>query len=109
MEKKSSPKTGTRALFMRNKGDEVAIAFMDPAWIRSDIVLVDKEDGSVHAVLHESLYFIDHLPPHMLDSFKSQDTVLLTAPHPEGGFVDLVAPLQMIPETSEKTVCGGKS
>lgn len=80
------------AFFLDGRG-QAAIAFSDPAFIRSDLIVVDPSDRSVHAVLHEASHLIGHVSAEMLEAILGGGEVLLAALHSRGHIVDLLAPV----------------
>lgn len=93
MAHKAAAGDGMRAAVMRNGDGHVAIAFFDPAYVRSDTIVLDPQDNSLHAVLHESAHFIAHLDEETARTLHGQPEILLTARHYNGDIIDLVAPV----------------
>lgn len=83
------------AFFLNEKG-QAAIAFSDPAFVRADLIVIDRRDHSVHAVLHESSHLIGHVSPEMADAILGGGEILLAAVHTQGHLVDLFAPVSEI-------------
>lgn len=82
-----------RAVFFIDRAGCAAVAFSDPAFVRSDAIVVDRQDHSVHAVLHESAHLIGHVSPEMADVMVGKGEALLAALHTCGHVVDLLAPV----------------
>ena len=79
--------------FMKSAKGKVCIALSDPAYVRSDLILLDRRDNSVHAVLHESSHFLGHLTEGMANAFVDNKEILLCAVHTNGGIFELKSPL----------------
>ncbi len=75
--------------FSRNPDGQLCIRFSDPAYVRSDVIIYDRKDNSVHAVLHEASHFVGYLPKEFAGG-GLQD-VVLSAPHYFTGTVNLRA------------------
>jgi hypothetical protein len=86
---------GVRAAFLRNHHGRVCIAFSDPAFVRSDSIVIDPKDFAVYAILHEAAYFISRVSETMARAFAESDEALLTAVRPDGHVFELTAPVQV--------------
>ncbi|MCB9979340.1 MAG: hypothetical protein H6862_07045 [Rhodospirillales bacterium] len=82
-----------RAAFFFDRRGQAAVAFSDPTFIRSDMIVVNRADHSVHAILHESDHLIGHVSPEMAEAMIRGGEVLLAAVHVHGHIVDLYAPV----------------
>lgn len=82
--------------FIRNEKGDICIAFSDPAYVRSDTIVLDARDGSLHAILHEGSHPIGQLSRDMTQSFADQSEVLLCAVTSHGGVFELISPLTVI-------------
>lgn len=85
---------GVNAAFMRNHRGEVCIAFSDPVYVRADAVLADRDNLSVHIIIHENAFFIGHVSEAMMNAFESNSEALLTAIRTDGSLLELTAPIQ---------------
>lgn len=81
------------AAFFLDRNGQAAIAFSDPAFVRADLIVIDRRDHSVHAVLHESSHLIGHVSPEMAEAILNGGEILLAAVHTHGHLVDLFAPV----------------
>ena len=87
--------TEINAAFMRNHRGDVCIAFSDPAYVRSDAVMIDPADLSVYAVIHQSSYLIGSVSETMARAFAENEQALLTALRPDGSVYELFVPIQI--------------
>ena len=87
--------TGISAAFMRNHRGDVCIAFSDPAYVRSDAVLIDPAEMAVYAVIHEGSYLIGSVSDTMARAFAENEQALLTAMRPDGSVFELFVPIQV--------------
>ena len=71
----------------------LVITFSDPAYVRSDMIIFNRNDNSLHAVLNEGLHLIGHVQGDLRKAFAVKSEVLLTAPHYFSGTVKLKSPL----------------
>ncbi|MGB4056809.1 MAG: hypothetical protein WBK77_01855 [Alphaproteobacteria bacterium] len=76
-----------------NSQGQACILFSDPAYVRAEKIILDLEDSSIHAVLHESLHLIGRIDDSLRDVFKRQSEINLSAPHYFSGMVKLKSPL----------------
>mgnify|MGYP000921647436 CR=1 FL=1 len=74
---------------------EVRLTFFDPAYCRSDLIILDPSDRSLHAVLHESAHFIGHVGRDILPHMLQKQNVMLAAPHYSGGTLSLTTKLSV--------------
>lgn len=79
--------------FSRNPDGQLCIRFSDPAYVRADMIIFDRKDNSLHAVLHENSHFVGYLPKEM-GGVNLQD-VVLSAPHYFSGTVNLRAKISV--------------
>ncbi len=86
---------GVSAAFLRNHHGKVCIAFSDPAYVRSDAIVLNPRDFSVYAVLHESAHFISRVSDTMARALAENTEALLTCVKPDGTIFELFAPVQM--------------
>lgn len=86
---------GIRAAFLRNHHGKVCITFADPAFVRSDSIVIDPNDHAVYAILHEAAYFISRVSEAMARAFTENEEALLTAVRPDGHVFELIAPIQV--------------
>lgn len=86
---------GVRHNFVKNEDGSVGIDFFDPSYIRSDVIVIDRSDMSVHAVLHETSYFIGNLEEDLVLIFEEAAEARLSARHGfyESGSVAITAPV----------------
>ncbi len=87
--------TEINAAFMRNHRGEVCIAFRDPAYTRAEAILVDDRTCAVHALLHESAFYITNVSDLMARAMADNETVILTALRPDGSLLEMTAPVRV--------------
>jgi hypothetical protein len=75
--------------FSRNPGGQLCIHFNDPAYVRSDIIIFDRKDKSLHAVLEGASYFIGYADHELERNLHDEDEVILAAAHYFSGTVSL--------------------
>lgn len=68
-----------QAEFLKNARGDAFIRFFDPAYVRADIILLDRKNKSLYAVLHEQEHYIGALDEEMADLFAKNKDVYLTA------------------------------
>ncbi len=57
------------------------ITFHDPAYVCSELIILDRKDRSLHAVLHDSSHLIGKVDKDIYGTFLNQSEVVLSAPH----------------------------
>jgi hypothetical protein len=75
--------------FSRNADGRFFIKFSDAAYVRSDIIIFEQKDSSVHAVLHGSSHLIGYLDKDLAKGLVDNSDVILAAPHYFSGTVEL--------------------
>ena len=83
------------AAFMCNHRGDVCIVFSDPLYARSDSILVDHSDMSIHAILHHHQYFLGNVSEQMMRAFEENEQALLTAIKADGSVLELAAPIEI--------------
>jgi|GEM_PF-2804554 len=81
------------AAFMQNYRGAICIAFDDPSWVNADKILIDKHTGGVHAILHESSYFLGHVSSGMAKAFTENREALLSSVRSDGTIYELMVPV----------------
>jgi nitrite reductase/ring-hydroxylating ferredoxin subunit len=81
------------ACFMSNAKGKVCIALSDPEYVRAEKIIFDRQDRSVHAVLHETSHLLGHVSKDMAEVLVDNDEVLLCAVHTNGGIIELTSQL----------------
>lgn len=71
----------------------VRITFSDPAYVRSDVIIFNRKDSSLHAVVNEGLHLIGKVEGELCKIFAGASEVVLTAPHYFSGAISLKTPL----------------
>lgn len=84
------------ATFLQNQRGEVCISMDDPAYVRAETVLIDRTDGSVHAILHESDHLLGHATPLMLKAMTDHGSALLSALRADGTLLEISAPVRVM-------------
>ncbi len=78
------------------KGGEPCITFSDPSYARSDAILFNPTCKSVHAVLHEGVFFLGRAPDDFVKELKTKNIVGLQAEHFSEGSVRLSTPVAIV-------------
>ena len=91
----ANQEAGISAAFLRNHHGKVCIAFSDPAYVRSDVIVINPEDMSVYAILHESAHFISQVSETMARALAENTEALLTCIRNDGSVFELSAPVQI--------------
>ncbi|MGH1376488.1 MAG: hypothetical protein ACRBCK_09085 [Alphaproteobacteria bacterium] len=85
------------ASFDVDGGDgEASIKFSDPSYTRSEAILFNPICQSVHAVLHEGVFFVGRAPDHFVKELKTKNIVGLRANHFSGKDVCLSVPVTFV-------------
>ncbi|MBP9050803.1 MAG: hypothetical protein KBC88_06225 [Alphaproteobacteria bacterium] len=82
--------------FLINRLGEVAIVFDDPAFVRAETVLVDRQGGHIHALLHEKYHHVGSVSGEMVEAFSKNPQVLLAGVRVDGTVLDLHAAIVVI-------------
>jgi hypothetical protein len=85
------------AAFLCNRGGDVCIAFDDPVYVGSEAILIDADQRTVHAVLHQSQWLLGYVSQAMMQSFCQRPEALLTALRPDGSIYEMMAPISILP------------
>ncbi|HRQ61168.1 MAG TPA: hypothetical protein PLO23_06630 [Alphaproteobacteria bacterium] len=89
-------KSAINAEFLRNAaGNPMIRFFKDPEFVRSDVIIFNKKDKSLHAVLEGQAHFIGHLDKDEAKAMQGVSEVLLSAAHYKSGVVNLHAALRI--------------
>ena len=86
-----------QASFVPDDQDRPGIHCHDPSYVRAETILFDPRTRAVHAVLHEGLHFIGHVPEDLSAPFAALEEVRLFADHHSGERVALSASLRVQP------------
>ncbi len=78
-------KRGVRAKIGKNDQGRAEIHFFDPSYVRADSILINRNDLSISAILHEQAHFIANIEHDVLELLDGLDEIQLSAPHYEGG------------------------
>lgn len=82
--------------FLRSaEGDPMIRFFKDPEFVRAEVIIFDRSDKSLHAVLFEQSHFIGHVDDTMAKSLDGLDEILLSTAHYKSGVVNLHAALRV--------------
>lgn len=82
--------------FSRTMHGYLCITFDDAAFARADVIFINPASREISAFLDGLHVKIGTVPTNIDSNFIAHDSVLLTAPHPEGHDVALLAPLRTI-------------
>lgn len=78
-------KNGVRAKIGKNDKGSAEIHFFDPSYVRADSILVNRDERSVSAILHEQAHFIANIEHDLVELLDGLNEIELSAPHYEGG------------------------
>lgn len=67
-----------QAEFLKNARGDAFIRFFDPAFVRADVIILDRESKSLYAVLHEQEHYIGNLDDEMIEIFAKNEDIYLT-------------------------------
>ena len=81
--------------FSRNAAGKFFIKFADATYVRSDIIILDRKDLSVHAVLGGAAHLVGYINDDLVKSVKNQDDIILSAPHYYKGALNLTAKISV--------------
>ncbi len=84
---------GIPAHYSQNNQGQVCITFSDPAYVRSDMIIFNRNDNSLHAVVNEGLHLIGKVEGDLRQTFAAKSEVILSAPHYFSGSIKLKTPL----------------
>jgi hypothetical protein len=84
------------AFFSRDPHGRLQIAFDDGVFARADVIFIDPAKSEISALLDGVHVIIGTVSKDMADSFMEHDSVMLTAPHPQGHELMLCAPILTI-------------
>ena len=84
------------ATFLQNQRGEVCISMDDPAYVRAEALLVNRADGSVLCVLHESEHLLGHTSSLMIEALAGKGIVMLSALRPDGTMLEISAPVRVM-------------
>lgn len=79
--------------FLKNARGDAFIRFFDPAFVRADVIILDRKSRSLYAVLHEQEHFLGDLDDDMLEFFSKCGQVHLNGLLSNKKAVNLKAPL----------------
>jgi hypothetical protein len=82
--------------FGKNADGSVCITFLDPCYVRSDAIIINRTDLSVHAVLHESSHLVGYIDGKTAGGLVDKADVILSAAHYAGGTVHLKSKISII-------------
>ncbi len=85
-----------RARFIKNKDDKILIEFADPAYTKSESILFNPKNKSVHAVMHEGLFLLGHVPDDIVTDFTTGKSIELCADHYDGKILRLHAQISIL-------------
>lgn len=67
-----------QATFLKNARGDAFIRFFDPAYVRADVIILDRESKSLYAVLHEQEHYIGNLDTELVEIFAKNEDIYLT-------------------------------
>lgn len=74
---------GVQAKFLLSEQGAL-IEFSDPSYTKAETILLNTDNGSVHAVLHEGLFLIGQAPKDWAEKSGASGCVSLCADHYNG-------------------------
>lgn len=84
-----------QAEFLKNARGDTFIRFFDPAYVRADIIILDRKSKSLFAVLHEQEHFLGDLDEEMMEYFSKCEEVHLNGLLSNKKAVNLKVPLSI--------------
>ncbi|NBX66156.1 MAG: hypothetical protein EBQ96_04085 [Proteobacteria bacterium] len=84
------------ASFSRDAHGRLCIALDDAAFTRADVVFIDPSSREISALLDGMQVGLGRVTADMAKAFMEQGCVFLTAPHPQGHDLTLIAPVLTI-------------
>lgn len=84
-----------QAEFLKNARGDAFIRFFDPAYVRADIIVLERQSKTLYAVLHEQAHYIGNLDDDMIEVFAKNDEILLTGMLAGQKALNLKAPLSV--------------
>lgn len=84
-----------QAEFLKNARGDAFIRFFDPAYVRADVIILDRESKSLYAVLHEQEHYIGNLDDEMIEIFAKNEDIHLTGLLANKKALNLRAPLSV--------------
>lgn len=85
-----------QARFIKNKDNKILIEFADPAYTKSESILFNPKNKSVHAVMHEGLFLVGHVPDDIASDFTKHKKIELCADHYDGKVLRLHAQISIL-------------
>ncbi|MES2729831.1 MAG: hypothetical protein V4621_07025 [Pseudomonadota bacterium] len=85
----------TEAGFIRNHQGQIAIYLEDPGFVRSETIVLNMADLSLHAVLFENTHSLGRISPQMASGLRHGDPVTLYARPSRDVVIDMRAPLSI--------------
>lgn len=64
-----------QAEFLKNARGDAFIRFFDPAYVRADIIVLERKSKTLYAVLHEQEHYIGNLDDDMIALFAKNDEI----------------------------------
>lgn len=80
------------ALLVNARGD-VCITFEDPVFVHADAVYIDADEQAIYAIIYERPFLVARVSAGMAAAFIKANDVLLAAITPDGGILELTAPV----------------
>lgn len=87
---------GVNVSYDDNHGKALSLEFTDPSYARAEALLFDPENMALHAILHEGMYLIGHVPAEYSGYFHTSKEIELRADHYAGAPVSLRAPVSVV-------------
>tara|TARA_R110001592_G_scaffold16881_20_gene71815 strand:- start:2905 stop:3306 length:402 start_codon:yes stop_codon:yes gene_type:complete len=85
---------GIRATFATDAHQKPYIEFLDPSYARASLILLDIEQKTMHAVLHEGVFLISETPQEFFDAVLASEEIELHADLYCGDHIALRAPVK---------------
>ena len=79
--------------FSCNATGDLRIDLDDAVFVRADLIFIDPASRTVSGLIGEIHFSLGQVSPEMAASFMSQGRVILSAPHPQGHELMLMAPV----------------
>jgi hypothetical protein len=82
--------------FSRNPDGRLCLHFSDPAYVSSELIIFDRKDSSIHAILHGTSHFVGLAGRDLAGSLKHNDAIILMAPHHYSGTLHLPSKISVV-------------
>ncbi|MCB1559092.1 MAG: hypothetical protein KDJ50_09250 [Alphaproteobacteria bacterium] len=82
--------------FQVNDSGAILIAFDDPTFVRSETVLLDRDNGHVQVLLQGKLHPVGKVPLELMEMFAENRDVILSSIRIDGSCLELTSRLVVV-------------